>query len=75
MIKINQKEKALVNSETGEIFKPTCFDTMSVLHSYYESTRRYVEARTLLEDVFAGEKVISNMAKEVQKYNLDLISV
>ena len=68
-IKINQKEKALVDGKTGEILRPSCFDELSAVHSYLLGFQRIKEADDLLKRVFEGEMVISNMIKNAGKLN------
>jgi hypothetical protein len=65
-IKINHKEKALVNCKTGEILHPSCFDDLSLLHNYMVQDGNASGADELLERVFKGEKVITNMIEEAQ---------
>lgn len=70
VIKINFEERALVHTKTAQILRPSCFDTLVVYHSYLESKKMGKEADDLLKKVFAGEKVISDMIEQSQKYNL-----
>ena len=67
MIKVNLKEKCLVDCNTGEIYRPECWETLVVYHAYLVSKKYIQDADKLLEDVFAGKKVISKM---VEKYNI-----
>lgn len=67
MIRINLKEKALVNSETGDIVRPTCWDTLIPYHSYLVGRGHPGPAQSILEKVFDGEKVISKMTENYQK--------
>jgi len=69
-IKINHKEKALINTKTAEVFRPSCFDTMALLHSYYLDRGYHDKADELLRRIFKGEKVISEMIEKAQKHNL-----
>lgn len=66
-IKINMKERALVNCKTAELCYPSCFDTLAVYHSYLIGRGRVEEADELLKKVFKGEKVISKMIENAQK--------
>jgi len=68
MIHINQKEKALVDSETGMIVRPSCFDTLIQYHSYLIGRGHPVPAQSLLKQVFNGEKVITKMIENSQKH-------
>ena len=65
-IKINFEEKALVNCKTAQILRPSCFDTLSVYHSYLQQKGLHEQADQLLKDVFKGEKVISKMIEKAQ---------
>lgn len=67
MILINLKEKALVNSETGDIVRPTCWDSLIPYHSYLMSKGHPGPAQSMLEKVFTGEKVITKMIELSQK--------
>ena len=69
-IRINHNEKALINTKTAEIFRPSCFDTMALLHSYYLQRGHQEKADELLKRVFKGEKVISDMVEKAQKHHL-----
>lgn len=64
---LNTKEKALVDSITGDILRPSCFDDLVAYHSYLIGIGKSKEAKTLLKDVFKGEKIISNMVEALQK--------
>jgi len=74
MIKINFKEKALIDCETAEIVRPDCFDTLVAYHSYLVGKKRFAAAEKLLEDVFKGVKVISKMIDNAQKHKLDIFA-
>ena len=67
-IKLNLKEKALVNCKTGELIRPSCFDSLAPLYSYLVEKRREKEAEDLLKRVFKGEKVITKMIERSQKH-------
>lgn len=69
-IKINLEEKALVNTKSGKIVRPSCFDTLAAYHSYLLSSRKYEEADDILKKVFKGEKVISKMIERAQKVSI-----
>lgn len=71
MILINNKEKALVDSVTGDIFKPTCFDTLAPYYSYLVTKGHYEAAQRMLHEVIKGEKFISKMIDNAQKHNID----
>jgi len=64
---INEKEKGVVNGDTGEIVRPSCFGDLVVYHSYLLSKQHPQFAQNLLRDVFAGEKVITKMINNSQK--------
>jgi hypothetical protein len=66
-IKINLEERALVHSKTAQILRPSCFDDLILLHSYYLSANEQENADELLKKVFKGEKVITNMVKKIQQ--------
>lgn len=70
MIHLNNKEKALVHSETGEIVRPRCYDDLSAYHSYLVGRKHYQAAQSMLQEVFKGEKVISKMIAASQKRGL-----
>lgn len=67
MILINLKEKALVNSETGDVIRPTCWDSLVPYHAYLVGRGHPGPAQSMLEKVFAGEKVITKMIELAQK--------
>lgn len=69
-IKINLEEKALVNTKTAQILRPSCFDTLVIYHAYLISTQEHQQADDLLKKVFKGEKVISDMINQAQKRHL-----
>lgn len=71
MIKINLKEKALINCDTAEVLRPHCWDSLIPYHSYLVGRRRFLAAASLLEEVFKGEKVISKMIENSQKHSID----
>jgi len=70
MIHINLKEQALVNSETGEILRPSCWVDLIAYHNYLISRDKKSAAQSMLQEVFKGEKVISKMIAAVQKHGL-----
>jgi len=74
MIKINLKERALVNCETAEIIRPSCFDDLVPYYSYLVDRNHKLVANKLLEDVFKGEKVISKMIANSQRRNFNIDS-
>ena len=65
-IHINIKERALVDSKTGEIYRPQCFDDLYVYIAYLESTKRKKEAICILKRIIKGERVISDMINKAQ---------
>lgn len=71
MILINNKEKALVDSITGDIFKPTCFDTLAPYYSYLVTKGHQDAGQRMLQEVVKGEKFISKMISSAQKHNID----
>jgi hypothetical protein len=68
MIHINRKERALVNSENGDIIHPTCWDDLLSYHSYLLGRDKPNAAQILLQRVFDGERVISKMIEQSQKH-------
>jgi hypothetical protein len=72
MIKINYKEKCLVDCETAEILRPDCFDTLVLYYSYLISRKHENFAEKLLEDVMSGKKVITKMIDNAAKHGLEL---
>lgn len=69
-IKVNHKEKALIDVKTGDIVRPSCFDTLMIHDSYLRSKKNHIEADSILKKVFKGEKIISDMIADAQKLNL-----
>lgn len=69
-IKVNYKEKALVDCKTGGIVRPSCFDTLLAHDSYLRGKKHIEQADAILRKVFKGEKVISDMIEHAQKLNL-----
>jgi hypothetical protein len=65
-IHINHYEKALVDSTTGDLVRPSCFDTLVAYHSYLVNKRNTVTAKRLLQDAFSGKLVISKMIEAYQ---------
>ena len=66
-IEINREGKGLVNTETGEIQRPDCFDTLVLYHAYLLTKGYQDRADEILRRVFKGEKVISDMIKQAQE--------
>jgi len=60
-IYIDSKNRALVNSKTGESVYPDCFDDLIAYHAYLIASKHPKQACEKLKDVFKGEKVISEM--------------
>ncbi len=66
-ILVNQKERALIDSETGIIVRPACFDTLVPYHSYLVGRGHSTMANEVLKRVFDGEKFISKLIDNYQK--------
>ena len=66
---INEKEKCLIDSKTGEIIRPQCYQDLIAYHAYLLSKNRKSCAQSILKDIVAGEKVISKMIFNHDKYN------
>ncbi len=60
-ILIDTKNKALVESNTGEAVYPSCFDDLIAYHAYLVAGKHPKQACQVLKDVFKGEKVVSKM--------------
>ncbi len=69
MILINFKEKVLVDSVTGDIVKPNCWDDLIPYLSYVKNRGHETMAQHLLEEVFKGEKIITKMIQASQKHS------
>lgn len=70
MIHINSKERVLVDGDNGDIFHPSCFDTLVLYISYikgrnHEKDQQYTQ--NILRRVMDGEPVISKMIEQAQK--------
>ena len=65
-ILIDTKHKALVCSKTGNKVYPACFDDLIAYHAYLLSSKHPKQAEQKLKDVFAGEKVITELTKRAQ---------
>ena len=63
-ILIDTKNKALVESKTGDMVQPACFDDLISYHAYLITGKHPKQAHQALKDVFKGEKVITKL-KEV----------
>ena len=70
MILINLKERALVDSVTGDIMRPSCWDSLIPYHSYLVCKNHPGPAQALLQRVFDGEKAITKMIENTQRHNL-----
>lgn len=64
---LNTAEKILVNGDTGEVIRPSCYDDLSSYHFYLVGRGHHAAAQSLLRDVFKGEKVISKMIFNASK--------
>jgi rRNA-processing protein FCF1 len=60
-IKMNYKEKCLVNTKTGEIIRPDCIQDLMQYHAYLIATGDDELAKQVLKNVAKGERVISDM--------------
>jgi len=69
---INVEEKAVIKTTTGELVRPSCFHDLNLYYTYLISTGEEKAAGTLLKKVFQGEKVISNMIKNMQEAHLTI---
>lgn len=69
MIFVNLKEKCLVDSLTGNIYRPECWETLSAYYAYLVEKGHSDYAQHILQKVIKGEKYISKM---IEKTNLDL---
>lgn len=72
MILINEKEQALVDSTTGNIMRPECFQTLVAYHSYVVSKGHNESAQRMLQEVFNGTKYISKMIENAQKHGIHM---
>ena len=70
-IKINHEEKALVNTKTGAIKRPSCFDFLAGYHSYLVGRGYHDMADDILKRVFKDEKVITDMIEKSQRDALE----
>lgn len=70
MIHVNEKEKALVDGNTGEVIRPTCWDTLVPYVSYLKSRGHQQMAQDVLKQVMDGERVITKMIACAQKHDL-----
>lgn len=66
-ILINEKEKALVNSEDGDIVRPTCWDQLHGYYNYLKTSGKPAQAQTVLDDVYKGELVMTQMVDYYQR--------
>lgn len=71
IIKINYEERALIDTRDGEVLRPSCFDSLAALYSYKKQKGWDQAADDMLLRVFEGEKVITNMEREAQAYNIN----
>lgn len=67
MILINQNEKALVDSISGDIVRPSCFNSLSPYYSYLVGRGHAEAGQRMLQEVFKGEKYITKMIENAQK--------
>ncbi len=70
MIHVNMTERALVDSKTGAVYRPQCWDALVVYYSYLCSKGHEAMAQQILERVCDGEKVITKMIENMQKHGL-----
>jgi hypothetical protein len=66
-ILINEKEKVLIDSNTGDIVRPTCWENLHPYYLYLKHGTAPGKAQSLLDDVFRGELVITKMIEHHQK--------
>lgn len=66
-ILINEKEKALVDGDTGEIMRPNCWFDLIPYIRYVEGRGHPAKAQELLQAVFRGDKIITRMIEASQK--------
>jgi hypothetical protein len=63
---INEKERCIVKSDTGDVLRPTCINDLIAYHAYLLSRGQDKAAQNMLRDVAKGEKVISKMIAKMQ---------
>jgi hypothetical protein len=67
---LNDEEKAIVDTHTGKLSRPSCYDTLAPYHCYLYGLKGHKkDAQHLLRDIFNGEQVISNMIRDSQQLN------
>jgi len=64
VILINQKERALINSESGDVVRPSCYLDLLGYHSYLLGRGLQEQAQQILLSVFEGELVITKMIEK-----------
>lgn len=64
---INEKEQCIVQTDTGDIFRPACIVDLIAYHAYLLSSGKVKQAKELLKDIAKGEKVISKMISRMQE--------
>ena len=67
---LNKEEGCLVNLKNGNILTPDCMVDLISYHTYLIDSKKEKEASKLLNDVWNGEKVISNMILRVSELGL-----
>jgi hypothetical protein len=71
MIYINHKYKLLVDSETGNLLAPECWDNLIPYVSCIEARSHPAYAQSILKQVFNGELVITKLIENAQKRGLE----
>lgn len=66
-ILINLKEKMLIDSETGDVVRPSCWETLIPYHSYLCGRNHAAMAQNVLRQVFSGERFITKMIDNYQR--------
>lgn len=65
-ILLNTKEKILIDSKTGDIVKPSCFDGISQYVSYYKNKYRTDDGvQRHLKKIFKGEMKLADMIEKL----------
>lgn len=63
---INENERCIVKSDSGDIIRPICIDDIMSYHAYLISRGHDKQAQHLLRDVAKGEMVISKMINKMR---------
>ena len=61
MIHINTDEGALVDGDTGKLYRPPCFKELVQYINYIEGRGHAANTQNILKTVIAGEKFITKM--------------